>query len=404
VFAAGSSKKALNDQLAGCPKYDAVGGAAFVPITPDRLLDTRPTAKPGAGASVNLVVAGQKGVPADAVAVALNVTMVDATAPGFVQVFPTGKGTAGSSSNLNADTAGQTIPNAVIAPIGDNGSVTIYTEKGTHLLVDVSGYFANPSGPVTAGRYSPITPERVLDSRPLPKPAAGSITSVDITKIGVPAARISAVALNVTATDATAPGFVQLAPGGQLVPFKSSNLNVTRAGQTIPNMVIVPVKDGKVDIYTEKGTHLLVDVLGWFTSATEPAATTGLFVPMTPERVLDSRPSDAINFDAEILDGNDRGKPAPKETVTVKFLGLPKDHVGAVVTNITATAATAAGFVQAAAEGQLSAGKSSNLNVEKAGQTIPNAAIVPTGVDNGIALYTDNGTHLITDISGFFTK
>jgi len=36
--------------------------------------------------------------------------------------------------------AGQTIPNAVVAKIGDGGRVCIYTSASAGLIVDVNGY------------------------------------------------------------------------------------------------------------------------------------------------------------------------------------------------------------------------------------------------------------------------
>jgi hypothetical protein len=406
--------------MSTCPDYARSPGSFFTPLTPKRILDTRPAsavnytgAKPAAGGLVTITVAGTAGVPADAVAVALNVTATEATLPGYVQVFPTGRATPGSSSNLNTSAAGQTIANSVIVPLGDGGAVSLFTQTGAHLLVDVAGYFLSTTSDVAAGRYKAIAPTRVLDTRPgAPigytgaKPGAkATVTATVAGRPGLPAvADVSAVVLNVTATEATGPGFVQVAASGDLAPGASSSLNVERANETIPNMVIVPVStSGKVDLYTQSGTHLLVDVLGWFSNSTVPAGNDGLFVPMTPERVLDTRPGSAVNFSASNRLGVDQNKPSAKETVSIHFDGLPLD-AGAVVLNLTATDATAPGFVQTAAKDSLVPGASSNLNLEKAGQTIPNGAIVPTDdIDYGIDIYTQNGTHLITDIAGFFT-
>jgi len=47
---------------------------------------------------------------------------------------------------LNAETAGQTIANSVIVPVGNGGRITLFTSAGTHLLADVSGYFVNATG------------------------------------------------------------------------------------------------------------------------------------------------------------------------------------------------------------------------------------------------------------------
>jgi hypothetical protein len=74
-------------------------------------------------------------------------------------------------------------------------------------------------------------------------PDNGTITLQVTGRGGVPATGVSAVILNVTATDATQPGFVTAWPAGGGQPV-ASNLNVERAGQTIPNLVIVPVGPG----------------------------------------------------------------------------------------------------------------------------------------------------------------
>ncbi|MCX2183304.1 N-acetylmuramoyl-L-alanine amidase [Streptomyces fradiae] len=45
----------------------------------------------------------------------------------------------------------------------------------------------------------------------------------------------------------------------------ASNLNFV-AGQTVPNGVVVPVKDGKITFYNHSGTvDLIADVTGFYT-------------------------------------------------------------------------------------------------------------------------------------------
>ena len=44
----------------------------------------------------------------------------------------------------------------------------------------------------------------------------------------------------------------------------------------------------------------------------------------------------------------------------------------------------------------------SNLNTVRSGQTVPNAAIVPLGLD-AVSLYTQAGAHLIIDVTGWYT-
>ena len=67
----------------------------------------------------------------------LNVTAIDAFSAGFMTVFPCGTPVP-TASNLNY-AARQTIPNAVVAKIGSNGRVCIYTSSAAGLIVDVNG-------------------------------------------------------------------------------------------------------------------------------------------------------------------------------------------------------------------------------------------------------------------------
>jgi hypothetical protein len=75
---------------------------------------------------------------------------------------------------------------------------------------------------------------------------------------------VTAVALNVTATDPTAGGFLTVYPGGGTRPT-ASNLNF-RAGQTIANMVLVPVGPGNtVRFYNLSGTvNVIADLTGYY--------------------------------------------------------------------------------------------------------------------------------------------
>jgi hypothetical protein len=88
------------------------------------------------------------GLPSSGIgAVALNVTAVngfDDGGFGFVTVYPceSDSTVAPNSSNLNF-AGGQTIPNAVIAPVSSNGYVCFSVYGNTDLLVDVSGYFGS---------------------------------------------------------------------------------------------------------------------------------------------------------------------------------------------------------------------------------------------------------------------
>ena len=72
--------------------------------------------------------------------------------------------------------------------------------------------------------------------------------------------------LNVTAAQAVAPGYVTVWPTGVAQPT-ASNINVTAAGQNIPNLVSVAVgASGSVSLFAQSGTQLLADVAGYYIS------------------------------------------------------------------------------------------------------------------------------------------
>jgi PKD repeat protein len=382
---------------------DVIGPPSrFVPLPPARILDTRTalgaSGRVAPGGSIDLNVVGAGGVPeSGVVAVALNVTLVDATGPGFVQVFPTGRGAQGASSNLNVELPGQTIPNSVVIPVGDNGRVTIYTQGGGHLVADVSGYFAAATAS-SAGRYIAVTPNRVLDTRsqaPGKVPPGGTVRVPIAGRAGVPASGAAAVVVNVTATEATGAGFVQVIPTGSATPIgASSNLNL-QPGQTIPNQVMIPLgNDGSITIFSEAGTHVIVDVFGYFTGNDAPSSADGLFVPITPARFLDTRIGPI---------------PASGSLTRINALGLagvPASGVTAILGNLTATEASAAGFLQLVPGPASDApvGFYSNVNIERPGQTIPNAAIANVGADGTLYVYASNASHVLFDGGGYFTK
>ena len=79
-------------------------------------------------------------------------------------------------------------------------------------------------------------------------------------------------------------------------------------------------------------------------------------------------------------------------------LGKAPGTLHAVVANVTVTQAGGAGFVTVWPSGQPRPG-TSNLNMERPGQTIPNLAIVPVGPDGSINLYSDQSTHYVLDIT-----
>jgi hypothetical protein len=97
-----------------------------------------------------------------------------------------------------------------------------------------------------------------------PKAKLGAGGTLTLTIAGLPAGT-TAVALNVAVTAPTAPSFLTVYPGGQPRPALGSNLNYV-AGQTVPNMVLVPLGPANtVTFYNYAGTvDVIADLVGYF--------------------------------------------------------------------------------------------------------------------------------------------
>lgn len=381
------------------------GATRYVPLTPTRLFDTRDgtglaaAGKLAGGDTLDVEVAGQAGVPDGAVAVVINLTVAAPEAPGFVTAFPRG-GTIPNASTLNVTGPGQVRPNLATVPLDGDGYMSAFALMTTHLLGDVAGYYVETTEAVAGGRLVPLPPTRLFDTRPNasngPKgfvPADGSISVQVAGQAGVPNSGVSAVVLNVTATQSAGPNFITVWPTGQPLP-KASSLNLG-TGETTANLVIVPVGDGgQIDFYSLAGAHLLADVTGYLTDDTAAVETMGLFVPLTPARVFDTRESQPANGPKGFV-----GAGQTITTQTTGVVGIPID-AAAVVLNVTATAA-ATGFITAWPTGD-ALPNASTLNPQGPNDTRPNAAILPVGAGGQIDYFALNGAHLLADTTGYF--
>ncbi|MFD9409695.1 hypothetical protein ACFWBN_22135 [Streptomyces sp. NPDC059989] len=251
----------------------------------------------------------------------------------------------------------------------------------------------------TPGTFVPVTPTRLLDTRsgagaPAAKVGAGQSVNVRIAgRAGVPSEGVTAVVLNVTATNPTAGSYVTAHPHGAARPT-ASNLNFT-AGQTIPNQVTVPVgADGTVDLYNFAGTvDLIADISGYYLAGDSGQR----FTAVSPKRLLDTR-------SPWITPGTPTRPFGPVGAGGTITLDVAGSYPGAkaVTLNVTATNPTAGSYVTAYPHGSARP-TASNLNFT-AGQTIPNQVTVPVGADGKVELYNFAGTvDLIADISGYYS-
>ncbi|MFD7838925.1 PKD domain-containing protein [Streptomyces sp. NPDC059761] len=243
--------------------------------------------------------------------------------------------------------------------------------------------------------FTPYAPTRLLDTRdgtgaPRGMVQAYSSAKVKIAGNGKIPAGVTAVALNVTATNTSNPGHVTVFPGGTTRPT-TSNVNFV-AAQTVPNMVIVPVgKDGTVELYNGSWTpiDLIADITGYFTRT----AASG-YTPINPVRAVDTRSGQ----------GAPQGQVGGRKTIGVQLGGwYVPNNATAVALNVTVTNPREDGHLTAYPSGQ-QAPNTSNVNF-KAKQTVANSVIVPVGADGKVNIFNGAwaGTDVIVDVVGYYS-
>jgi len=359
------------------------GGYYYSPLTPTRVLDTRKpigvpsAAEVAAGGTVRLKLAGVDGVPLAAGAVTLTATATNATAGGYVTVYPDG-GARPKVSSLDLD-KGQTVANTVTTEVGSDGYVDLYNGTGgsIDLVADLQGFYAADGNP-----YTQLTQSvRALDTRTSAAVPSGGTVKVNLGSYS----GITAAMLNLTVTGAMGGGYITAYPDGGTMPI-ASNLNFGK-GQTVANEAVVRVgSDGYVDFTnTSSGTvELIADLNGYFSTGAGSA-----FVPLTPTRVFDSR-----------LTGTGAIPAYGNQDVAVTE---PTNSLVAIAANLTVTAPTQGGYVTAYGTGYTRP-ETSTLNFSP-GSTVANAATVEDFDSYRMAFYNgSSGTiQLIVDVFGYYS-
>ncbi len=378
---------------------------AYGAVAPTRLLDTRTgvgaaRTAVAPGGSVVVQISGRGGVPsADVSAALLVVTAVSPAGNGTVKVRASGD--TGPGTSVITFVHGVSLANLVLAPLSPDGKTElINSSSGTvQLVADLSGYYRG--GTVQdAGSMQPLPPARLLDTRfgiGGPKAPVGPSKTLGLHVTGqggVPAANVAAVLLNVDAISPTRNGSVAVWPAGSTQPGVSQ-LSFA-AGKTSGTLVMARVGAGGVVDFANKsgGTvQLVADVFGYVLAGTPAAA--GVFAPVTPARLLDTRSGV----------GAPKARVAGRGTVTVQVAGragLPTTNIGAVVLSVTALAPSGTGTVTVWGDGQAKPAVA-NLNYA-VGQISVNLVVAPVGADGKVELSNNSptSTELVADVAGYY--
>jgi glucose/arabinose dehydrogenase len=376
----------------------------LIPVTPFRAYDTGPN-EPAVGVAAGKVFNGTTrridlDPPGAYEAALVNVTYDNNAGAGFVRLWGT-QALRPVTSSLNADAANTIGANAAIVPLDSAGRFMLESTITGRVIVDVMAWLDDTGGAVSAGRFVALTPQRLVDTR---LPAGSALDSgsdnpftrpgVDIEfdadgRLGVPSdGTASAVVLSIGAIAGPGPGgFAGAFPTGTTWS-NTSNINVV--GPDIrANMVVVPLgSNGRVSVRTLNIADVVVDVLGYVTSASAPASTSGRYSSIDSVRIVDTRVP--VGF-PRLGEGN------------VSTIAIPgAAGASAVVQNVTVSNTAGPGWVatfpEAAAPPFVS-----NLNYVSANQIRAVMAFTSLPPSKSVSYRSLVPTDLVVDIVGTFS-
>lgn len=341
---------------------------SFTTVSPMRVLDTRregPGLTPAATVAVDL----SDRLPADATAVAVNITSTGTMSDGFLTAHPCGSA-APDSSNVNHGPGRDRGAHAVVA-VGSDQTMCVTTAAGGHVIVDLQGYFS-PTG--SFGFDTLETPRRMLDTRHTGRPGADGVAVVPMP------AGADAVAVTLTVTGADGPGFVTAYPCGAPVP-DVSNVNFG-VREPVAGAAFVPVgADGSICVLTAlANVDVIVDLTGVFGTGGELG-----FVTTPATRLIDTR------------SGIGGWGPRHSRNARISFPAAPS-AAQAVTGTVTLVEPRSEGFLTA--EPCTASSDTSAVNA-LAGQVMANSITV--GVSDGELCLTASATgHTLFDLVGWW--
>jgi glucose/arabinose dehydrogenase len=251
--------------------------------------------------------------------------------------------------------------------------------------------------PFTPGKFVPLTPTRVMDTRNGLGFSGGRVGdgTISLSLAGSVPSTAVAVAYNVTATDNLDAGFLTLWPSGTRKPDTSS-VNFA-AGEDVANAAVVAVGPaGAMNVYSSSATHVVVDVTGYWLPVA--SATDGRFVPLAePRRIADTRTESGSSVPV--------GKVAAGASIDVIVQppsGVAANNASAVAITVTAVNTSGAGFVTVWPTGSPRP-LASTLNPNGAGDVRANLVMLPLGTGGKVSVYTSTSADIVVDLVGTFT-
>ncbi|MDQ1250138.1 MAG: hypothetical protein QG597_4517, partial [Actinomycetota bacterium] len=267
------SQQAKDPQAPGAVT-PAATGSRFTPTEPQRVYSTITDPAGALPAGVNRQVSVAAAVPAGAIAVAYNITVVRPASDGHLRVMP-GDVMTTPTSTINWTATGDTIANGLTVALGGDRTVRVqnFTSGDVHFLFDVVGYYS-----ASGALFYPTDPTRVFESRTshggtgpilplLPGQRVVSVAqAVDGGAEQVPEGAI-AIAYNVAVTNTGSSGHLRVYPGDLATLASASTLNWPGAGFTRANGTAVGIsalREVKVYNGSDTSTDVFIDTYGYF--------------------------------------------------------------------------------------------------------------------------------------------
>ena len=313
---------------------------------------------------------------------------------------------ANGSVDYNAPFATGAFGIADMAFVPDHGGYTLmYVLSGSNAVrrIDLASNLPAPS--VAGLELDTVTPKRVYDSRLNIGVAPGIVraNSTRMVDVQPPSADVEAVLVNISLDQTTAPGYVQAWPARSKRP-ETAVINAEAAGQVVSNAAILPVTDGKVVLYTQASTHVIVDVLGYYTLPAGGATTDGRYVALPPIRRADTREP----VGATLPGGQQNTYTVVGDHIDIAFpatAGIPNDGTVEAVAFILAAVSAPTdvpGHVTAYPAG---AARPNAANVTSGGfnDARPNLVIVPLGADGKVSIHRVAVRDVTIDVAGYVT-
>jgi hypothetical protein len=256
---------------------ETASAMAIAPLTDGRFCVYRSAAAHSVVDVVGYI--GADGEPPDDAPRLVNLTVVDAVAPGHAAAGRCDAVTANKFANINY-AAHAIRANVALVDNGEAGSC-VWTLRDTDVVVDELGRLRPDDG----YGWAITTARRLLDTRRCTDvwcgdlPSGGRAFAVDL-DIDSPAAVVS-----LTIAGATAPGHAWIGACDELVDGVATTSNVNYVpGTAVSNLAVIEPRDGRVCVYLHSAAHVVVDL-----QAELVADHTIGVVPVTPHRVHDSR-------------------------------------------------------------------------------------------------------------------